>query len=92
MSSHFPIFVDVHTVPPLVIGDSDVLTSKIRLLLKIAPIVDIVTTAASTLVSKASADQLHICDAVLPHDDAVLPMRGVSVSLAFLAGLWPAAM
>ncbi|MGB2108179.1 MAG: NAD(P)-dependent oxidoreductase, partial [Candidatus Puniceispirillum sp.] len=74
MSSHFPIFVDVHTVPPLVIGDSDVLTSKIRLLLKIAPVIDIVTTAASTILPEASADQLHICDAVTPHDDAVLSM------------------
>ena len=74
MSSHFPIFVDVHTVPPLVIGDSDVLTSKIRLLLKIAPVIDIVTTTASTLLPEASADQLHICDAVTPHDDAVLSM------------------
>ena len=83
MSSHFPIFVDVHTVPPLVIGDSDVLTSKIRLLLKIAPVIDIVTTTATTLLPEASADQLHICDAVTPHDDAVLSM---------LAGLWPAAM
>ena len=74
MSSHFPIFVDVHTVPPLVIGDRDVLTSKIRLLLKIAPVIDIVTTAASTLLPEASADQLNICDAVTPHDDAVLSM------------------
>ena len=36
MSSHFPIFVDVQTTPPLVIGDRDLLASKIRLLLKIA--------------------------------------------------------
>ena len=48
MSSHFPIFVDVLSAPPLVIGDSDVLTPKIRLLLKIAPVVDVVATLPST--------------------------------------------
>ena len=74
MSSHFPIFVDVLSAPPLVIGDSDVLTPKIRLLLKIAPVVDVVATLPSTFSALASSGHVHVLDAVTPHDDAVLSM------------------
>ena len=74
MSSHFPIFVDVQTAPPLVIGDSDVLTPKIRLLLKIAPVVDVVSTSPSAASVLASSGHVHVLDAVTPHDDAVLSM------------------
>ena len=74
MSSHFPIFVDVLSAPPLVIGDSDVLTPKIRLLLKIAPVVDVVATLPSAFSALASSDHVQVLDAVTPHDDAVLSM------------------
>ena len=74
MSSHFPIFVDVLSAPPLVIGDSDVLTPKIRLLLKIAPVVDVVATLPSAFSALASSGHVHVLDAVTPHDDAVLSM------------------
>jgi uroporphyrin-III C-methyltransferase/precorrin-2 dehydrogenase/sirohydrochlorin ferrochelatase len=39
----FPCFLTVDSVPPLVIGNAAVLEAKIRLLLKFAPIVDLVT-------------------------------------------------
>ena len=74
MSSHFPIFVDVLSAPPLVIGDSDVLTPKIRLLLKIVPVVDVVSTSPSAASVLASSGHVHVLDAVTPHDDAVLSM------------------
>jgi len=77
MSSHFPIFVDVQTTPPLVIGDRDLLASKIRLLLKIARVVDVVTATsmtASTCPIVADAGHVHVLDGVTPHDDAVLSM------------------
>ena len=43
MSQHFPIFIDIATVPPLVIGTGPAITAKIRLLRKFAPVVDLVT-------------------------------------------------
>jgi uroporphyrin-III C-methyltransferase/precorrin-2 dehydrogenase/sirohydrochlorin ferrochelatase len=48
MMSHFPIFVDLHGRPPLVIGDADVLSAKVRLLQKVAPLVEVIPTAAAT--------------------------------------------
>ena len=39
----FPCFLTVDSVPPLVIGNAAILEAKIRLLLKFAPIVDLVT-------------------------------------------------
>ncbi|MDB2390438.1 SAM-dependent methyltransferase [Alphaproteobacteria bacterium] len=78
MTSHFPIFVDVQTAPPLVIGDSDVLISKIRLLLKIAPVVDVIATTSSAAASGysalASPGRVHMLDVMTPYDDAVLSM------------------
>lgn len=41
----FPCFIAVDEVPPLVIGDADLLQPKIRLLLKFAPTIDLVTDA-----------------------------------------------
>lgn len=73
MSSHFPIFVDVQAAPPLVIGDYDVLASKIRLLLKVAPLVDVIT-ASHIIDFQAHPGRVNILDTVTPHDDAVLSM------------------
>ena len=39
----FPCFIAVDEVPPLVIGNVALLEAKIRLLLKFAPLVDLVT-------------------------------------------------
>ena len=39
----FPCFITVDEVPPLVIGNAGLLEAKIRLLLKFAPVVDLVT-------------------------------------------------
>jgi hypothetical protein len=39
----FPCFIAVDDVPPLVIGNAGLLEAKIRLLLKFAPAVDLVT-------------------------------------------------
>ena len=74
MSSYFPIFVDVNSVPPLVIGDSDVLASKIRLLSKMAPIIDVVSPTTSSVSVGTSVDHINILAGVTPHDDAVLSM------------------
>lgn len=74
MASYFPIFVDVQSVSPLVIGDSDVLTSKIRLLSKMAPIIDVVSSSSSVVETLASADQINVLAGVTAHDDAVLSM------------------
>ena len=41
----FPCFIAVDEAPPLVIGDADLLQPKIRLLLKFAPTIDLVTDA-----------------------------------------------
>ena len=43
MSQHFPIFIDIATVPPLVIGAGPAIKPKIRLLRKFAPVVELVT-------------------------------------------------
>ena len=43
MSRHFPIFIDVATVPPLVVGAGDSIEAKIRLLRKFSPQIDLVT-------------------------------------------------
>ena len=77
MSSHFPIFVNVLSAPPLVIGDSDVLTPKIRLLLKIGLVVDVV----ATLPSPSALTNFLM--------DAALAMHGAYVILALLADLLP---
>lgn len=76
MASYFPIFVDVQSVPPLVIGDSDVLASKIRLLSKMAPIIDVVssTDQVSDHTSDHISDQINMLARVTAHDDAVLSM------------------
>jgi uroporphyrin-III C-methyltransferase / precorrin-2 dehydrogenase / sirohydrochlorin ferrochelatase len=47
MKTPFPIFVDLETVPPLVIGTAENLVAKIRLLLKFAPVVDVITDGAA---------------------------------------------
>ena len=39
----FPIFVDLATVPPLVIGNADILAAKLRLLLKFVPCAELIT-------------------------------------------------
>ena len=54
----FPCFIAVDEVPPLVIGDADLLQPKIRLLLKFAPTIDLVTDAplaAAWLATSLSA-------------------------------------
>jgi len=44
MLSQFPIFLDLHQTPPLVIGDDPGLAAKLRLLRKAAPIVDVMVS------------------------------------------------
>jgi len=51
----FPCFLTVDAVPPLVIGNAAVLEAKIRLLLKFAPNVDLVTDMRS--VSRLGGDR-----------------------------------
>lgn len=44
MMQQFPIFVDLHVVPPLIIGDAPALAAKLRLLRKAAPLVDVIAS------------------------------------------------
>ncbi len=46
MMSHFPIFVDLQTRAPLIIGDADELALKLRLLQKAAPLVEVIPFSA----------------------------------------------
>ena len=55
MKKPFPIFVDLETTPPLVIGNDHGLDAKIRLLLKFAPVVDLITD-----LPKGSASILNV--------------------------------
>ena len=43
MNRPFPIFIDLATVSPLVIGNADILAAKLRLLLKFAPSAELIT-------------------------------------------------
>ena len=47
MKKPFPIFVDLESVPPLVIGNAVCLEAKIRLLLKFAPLVELIVDQAT---------------------------------------------
>ena len=40
MMQQFPIFVDLHVVPPLIIGDAPALAAKLHSLRKAPPLVD----------------------------------------------------
>ena len=44
MMQQFPIFVDLHVVPPLIIGDALALAAKLRLLRKASPVVDVIAS------------------------------------------------
>ena len=59
MLSQFPIFLDLHQTPPLVIGDDSGLAAKLRLLRKAAPIVDVMVRRHATWPDQA--DYLFRC-------------------------------
>ena len=44
MMQNFPIFVDLHVVPPLIIGAAPALAAKLRLLRKAPPLVDVISS------------------------------------------------
>ena len=46
MSRHFPLFIDIVSVPPLVVGAGSSIEAKIRLLRKFAPLVELVPDGA----------------------------------------------
>ena len=56
MLSQFPIFLDLHQTPPLVIGDDSGLAAKLRLLRKAAPIVDVMVRRHATWPDQFAAD------------------------------------
>lgn len=66
----FPCFINVDEVPPLVIGNADLLEAKIRLLLKFAPVVDLVTDLrpASRLCSDARVRAVTGVSCQMAHD------------------------
>lgn len=43
MKKPFPLFIDMEVTPPLVIGNANILLAKVRLLLKFAPVVEVIT-------------------------------------------------
>jgi siroheme synthase-like protein len=66
----FPCFITVDEVPPLVIGNAGLLEAKIRLLLKFAPVVDLVTDLrpASRLCSDARVRAVTGVSCQMAHD------------------------
>ena len=56
MMQQFPIFVDLHVVPPLIIGDAPALAAKVRLLRKAASLVDVIASENSQWRSEFAAD------------------------------------
>ena len=56
MMQQFPIFVDLHVVPPLIIGDAPALAAKVRSLRKAARRVDVVASENSQWRSEFATD------------------------------------
>jgi hypothetical protein len=56
MMQQFPIFVDLHVVPPLIIGDAPALAAKLRLLRKAAPLVDVIASKNAQWRSEFATD------------------------------------
>ena len=56
MMQQFPIFVDLHVVPPLIIGDALALAAKLRLLRKAAPLVDVIASKNAQWRSEFATD------------------------------------
>ncbi len=59
--THFPIFVDVVRRAPLVIGDDSGLLAKVRLLLKFAPIVEVITDTKQAMFA-AAGERVQVID------------------------------
>ena len=69
-SQYFPIFVNLGGVPPLVIGDAPELVAKIGLLLKFAPVVDLVLPQTGRLPHQfGDRVRCEILDDVSPEGD-----------------------
>jgi len=56
MMQQFPIFVDLHAAPPLIIGDAPILAAKLRLLQKAAPLIEVMARPDANWLSEFSAD------------------------------------
>ena len=56
MIQQFPIFVDLHVMPPLTIGDAPALAAKLRLLRKAAPLADVFASAKTEWRSEFATD------------------------------------
>ena len=56
MMQQFPIFVDLHVVPPLIIGDAPALAAKLRLLRKAAQLVDVIASKNAEWRSEFATD------------------------------------
>ena len=54
--SNFPIFVDVASRPPLVVGGAELATAKVRLLTKRAPRVDVLTDSPGPAMQRLADD------------------------------------
>lgn len=67
----FPIFVDVGGVPPLVIGSGDLALAKVRLLLKRAPVVDVLSygSISGDLRNHADGGQITLSDRTAEETD-----------------------
>ena len=67
MTRHFPVFVDLGTVPPLVVGAAPELAAKLRLLAGFAPQIDLLTGLDRAPAALDQAGVLHI-DSVAPDE------------------------
>lgn len=69
MMQQFPIFVDLHVVPPLIIGDAPALAAKLRLLRKAALDMHAIQTSGNC-IRNITSDPL----AGAAHDEIANPL------------------
>ena len=77
MLSQFPIFLDLHQTPPLVIGDDSGLAAELRLLRKAAPIVDVMVSHHAEWPDQF-ADDSGCINACAHHHAADIGVLGVN--------------
>ena len=84
MLSHFPLFLDLHQTPPLVIGDDSGLAAKLRLLRKAAPIIDVMVSHHAAwpdqFADDAGAHFHRLADDVFLRPDRVKKISGTTFS------------
>jgi siroheme synthase-like protein len=73
---HFPIFVDLHVVLPLIIGDAPALVAKLRLLSKAAPLVDVIASKKAQWRAEFATDTCVCWLAEMDRQAATAAIKG----------------